>query len=162
MVSVDGTDCMIQQPSPFISKWWSHKFNRPGVRYEVGLGIQNVDIFWVNGTFPCGEWPDIKIFRNKMKISLGPGERVESDDVYRGEHNYIDLPYHSYGSKKWLRKKKRVRSRHESVNSRIKCFKILHSKFKYDLKKHEVVFKSIVVICQLNIENGYPLFKLEY
>ena len=40
-----------------------------------------------------------------MKMSLGPGERVEEDDGYRGEHNYIDLPYHSYGSKKWLRKR---------------------------------------------------------
>ena len=84
-----------------------------------------------------------------MKMSLGPGERVETDDGYRGEHNYIDLPYHSYGSKKWLRKKKRVRSRHESVNSRIKCFKIIHSKFKYDLKKHDVVlrqlFKNILI-----------------
>ena len=65
MVSVDGTDCMIQKPSPFSSKWWSHKFNGHGVRYEVGLGIQNGDIVWVNGTFTCGECPDIKIFSNK-------------------------------------------------------------------------------------------------
>ena len=55
MVSVDGTDCMIHKPSPFRSKLWSQKFNGPGVRYEVGLGIQNGDIVWVNGPFPCGE-----------------------------------------------------------------------------------------------------------
>lgn len=34
-----------------------------------------------------------------MKKSLGPGERVESDDGYRGENKYVDISYHSYGSK---------------------------------------------------------------
>lgn len=34
LVSLDGTaDCIIQEPYPFIPKWYSHKFHRPGLRY---------------------------------------------------------------------------------------------------------------------------------
>jgi len=30
-VSVDGTDFRIQEPIPFDAKWFSHKFNGPGL-----------------------------------------------------------------------------------------------------------------------------------
>ena len=32
-VSIDGTDFRIQEPSPFSSSWYSHKFKGPGVLY---------------------------------------------------------------------------------------------------------------------------------
>lgn len=40
VMPVDGTDFRIEEPKPFSSGWYSHKFNGPGVRYEVGLAIQ--------------------------------------------------------------------------------------------------------------------------
>ena len=39
LISIDGTDCQIQEPTPFSPKWFSHKFNGPGIRYEVGILI---------------------------------------------------------------------------------------------------------------------------
>ena len=34
-VSVDGTDCPIQETSPFDPTLWSHKLNAAGLRYKV-------------------------------------------------------------------------------------------------------------------------------
>jgi len=63
-MTVDGTDCMIEEPVPFSPKWYSHKFHGPGVRYKIGAGVQTGWIVWVNGPFPCGEWSD-----RSLKIS---------------------------------------------------------------------------------------------
>ena len=47
MMSVDGTDCPIEKKG---KRWYSHKFKKPGVQYEVGVGIKSGDIVWINGT----------------------------------------------------------------------------------------------------------------
>lgn len=45
---VDGTDCTIREPTVFNKKrWYSHKFNGPGVRYEIGLSILSGSFIWV-------------------------------------------------------------------------------------------------------------------
>jgi len=36
-VSLDGTDFRIMEPTEFSTRWYSHKFRGPGLRYEVGL-----------------------------------------------------------------------------------------------------------------------------
>ena len=59
MMSVDGTDCPIEKKG---RRWYSHKFKKPGVRYEVGVAIKSGDIVWINGPYPCGAYADIKIF----------------------------------------------------------------------------------------------------
>ena len=43
-ISVDGTDCRIYEPEPFDTKWYSHKFNGPGLRYEIGVCIVSGNI----------------------------------------------------------------------------------------------------------------------
>ena len=35
VLSVDGTDCPIEEPRPFDKAWFSQKFKGPGVKYEV-------------------------------------------------------------------------------------------------------------------------------
>ena len=47
-ISIDGTDCPIQEPSPFSPKWFIHKFKGPDIRYELGVAI-NGNIVWVYG-----------------------------------------------------------------------------------------------------------------
>ena len=62
-MTVDGTHCRIseprQQPS---SKWYSHKFNGPGLVYEIGLAIHSKQIAWINGPYPAGD-SDLAVFR---------------------------------------------------------------------------------------------------
>jgi hypothetical protein len=44
MVTVDGTDFRIYEPTPFSPMWYSHKYKGPGLRYEVALSIRGGDI----------------------------------------------------------------------------------------------------------------------
>ena len=79
LITIDGTDCQIYEPKPFSRCWYSHKFKGPGVRYEIGLNIQNGWIVWVNGPYPCGEWPDLRIARDRMVHMLLPVEMYVAD-----------------------------------------------------------------------------------
>ena len=81
-MTVDGTDCRIEEPQPFDRQWYSHKFRGPGVRYKIGLYIQTGCIVWVNGPFPCGSWPDLKIARADIFHKLAPGEKILADGGY--------------------------------------------------------------------------------
>lgn len=45
-VSLDGSDFSINEQTPFNPKWYSHKLNGPGVRYEVGLNIRTGNMVW--------------------------------------------------------------------------------------------------------------------
>ena len=66
-LSVDCTDCKIPQKGPMFS---SHKFAlRSGLRYELAVGISG-DMKWINGPFPCGDFPDIKIFHASCCLAL--------------------------------------------------------------------------------------------
>lgn len=53
---------------------------------------------------------------------------------------------------------KRVMSRHETVNKRIKQFKIIKYSFRHNVEKHPMVFYAVVNLVQLMIENREPLF----
>ena len=77
-------DCQIpQQDSPTFS---SHKYAlKSALRYEIALCIQTGNIFWTNGSFPAGKYPDITIFRSGLMTYLQPLEWVEADDGYIGE-----------------------------------------------------------------------------
>ena len=63
-ITVDGTDFCIQPPNDGQprSSWYSHKFKKPAVRYEVGISIQSGDIVWLSGPWRAGRYPDITIF----------------------------------------------------------------------------------------------------
>lgn len=160
LMSVDGTDFRIREQFPFWNGWWSHKFNGPGLRYEVGISIQTGDIVWIYGPFPAGAWPDISIFRLALILELGAGEKVEADRGYVGESR-IRTPVYG-GPESYRDQQSTVRARHETANRRFKQWNILSRVFRHDLEKHQSVFEAVAVITQLSIENGGPLFDVEY
>lgn len=82
-MSIDGTDFRVAEIGNIV---YSHRFLKFGVWYEVGICILIGDIVWIHGTFNCGEWTDIEIFHSVLLGELEPGERIEVDDVYIGEH----------------------------------------------------------------------------
>ena len=144
MVTVDGTDFRIQEPSPFSPSWYSHKYKGPGVWYEVALSINGGDIVHINGPFPCGSYPDITIFRMGLINKLGPNEKVEADRGYRGEPDFIRVPA-DYQNSRQKRQKCRARARQETVNRRFKVFGALSQRFRHhicvgDLGLHKTVF----------------------
>jgi hypothetical protein len=161
-VSVDCTDCKIEEPQPFSKKWFSHKFSGAGLRYEVGLSIERGDIVWINGPFNCGDWPDVRIFRFSLRSFLDENERVEADNGYVSEDPMFCKAPGGISTAVDGRGKERstVRARHETVNARLKNFEILKQVYRHDLLDHSDVFRAAVVLIQLAIENGEPLFQV--
>ncbi len=163
LVSVDGTDFRIQEPTPFWTGWHSKKFNGPGLRYEVAISICSGDVVWFNGPFACGNWPDLKIFRHGLIFELDEGEKVEADSGYRGQPDSVCTPNcNVFINEVGKRQKELVRSRHETLNKRLKQWHCLHDTFRHDLEKHSFVFQAVAVIVQVAIENGEPLFRVDY
>ena len=56
----------------------------------------------------------------------------------------------------------RVRNRQETVNLRFKQWAILSERYRHDLRDHGYIFRAVVVLTQLSIENGEPLFSVDY
>ena len=161
LMSVDGTDFRIMNPTKFWKGWYSHKFKGPRLRYEVALSIQGGDIVWVNGPFPVGAWPDINIFCGWLKQKLLPGERVEADAGYRGDTS-VDLPEKYNYTEYQDMCKFDVKARHKTVNKRLKQFNILNDRFRHCREKHAPVFNSIAVLTQMSLRSGEPLFPIDY
>jgi hypothetical protein len=159
-VSVDGTDFRVYEPSFFSKKWFSHKFTGPGIRYEVALCIQTGWIVWINGPFPCGDWPDLRIAREALVDALDRGEYYIADGGYYDGNQWSETPTGLNNFEQ--RQQKMVRSRHETVNSRLKQWSALNRVFRHRLSKHSPVFRAVANILQLSIENGEPLFEIEY
>ena len=154
VMTVDGTDCRIQEPTTFNPIWYSHKFKGPGLRYEIAISIAKGHIVWVNGPYPCGSHPDVKIFRDCLKSHLLPGEVVLADRGYTDERCVSIAPG------KDLRTSSLLRARHETLNGRIKSFKATGDVFRHSKSKHSVVFHAVAKLCQLSIMNGNELFSV--
>jgi hypothetical protein len=56
----------------------------------------------------------------------------------------------------------RVRSRHETLNGRLKVWEILKQTYRHEVVTHGEVFRANAVIVQLEIDNDQKLFDVEY
>jgi hypothetical protein len=57
----------------------------------------------------------------------------------------------------------RVQGRHETINARLKFFSILGDKpYRHDVTQHGYVFRAVAVLVQLALQNGDPLFQVDY
>ena len=74
----------INEPELFWSWWTLFKFNGSGVPYEVTVCACTGDILWIIGLFPCGQWPELKIFWHALMCELVVGKIVEADFGYQG------------------------------------------------------------------------------
>lgn len=160
-VTVDGTDFRIYEPTDFNTKWFSHKFNGPGIRYEVAISIKGGQIVHIQGPYPAGKWPDIKIFRECLKYKLLEGEKAEADNGYHGEPDKISTPSAYYFGRE-KKQKDIARARHETCNRRFKHWGVLSQRFRHELVNHRNFFGAIVVITQLELRTGHPLFAVMY
>lgn len=155
-VSVDGTDCRIQEPTPFSSRWYSHKFSGPGLRYELGISHSKGYIVWLNGPFPCGAWPDLKIFKHRLEKCLLPGEKVVADNGYLHDRCVTPISVSESGK----RVHSLMRARHETCNARLKYFNVLNYTFRHSIAQHGVVFHAVTKLVALSIKSDEPLFAI--
>lgn len=160
LLSVDGTD--------FRTRWintnfWSYKFKKCGFRYEVALCIKTGWICWINGPYAPGIWNDQMIFGDALAHELEEGERVEADDGYDAHApQYVKCPKCIANDPERESMQQKVRSRHETVNKRFKQWKILKEEYRHNIEDHGSVFRAIAVLTQLAIENGEPLYEVDY
>ena len=157
MVTVDGTDFLIQEPIPFSSGWYAKKFNKSGLRYEIAICILTGDIVGYNGPFPCGTANDLSIFRYRTKRMLDPGEKVVADGAYQDVKCAIPLYATSL---KHHRDMAAARARHETVNRKFKEWQILGSRFRHHRSKHHIPARAVFVMTQIAHDDGRKAFQV--
>ena len=165
IISVDGVHCRINEPrhDPS-SKWYSQKFNKAGLTYEVAVAIFHDKIVWFNGPFPAS-YNDWKIFtmEDGLIYMIPQGKLAVADNGYAFDETKVST-YNQFDGDDVCQFKQRVKARQESLNSRIKAFKVMSEDYKVKgdarLEKHETAFVSILVVIQYDMDNGKGLFKV--
>ena len=79
MMTVDGTNFRIQQQGDAVpgNPFGSHKYKgKSALRYELGVGILNGYLVWIQGPYPVGKYNDIQIFNKVLANFLDPGKRI--------------------------------------------------------------------------------------
>ena len=163
LVTINSADMRCEMG--FNKKFYSHKFNGNGVRYEVGVCIATGEIVWISGPFRCGI-KDLTVSREGGLLggALEEGEMVETDCGYEGEKWFIKTPsgFHTRTNKE-KGMKSQAAARHETVNGRLKIFEVLETRFRHDLVFHSSCFRAVAVITQLNFKLGKMApYQVEY
>jgi len=164
-MTVDGTDFCIPQKGAATKRnaFGSHKYaGKSALRYKLGVDILAGNLVWIQGPYPAGKYTDIKIFNKILWNFLEPGERVEADEGYRGHPDKIKCPGNDANPVENRAMQGRVRARHETLNGWLKNWGILSQVFCHHITRHGDVFRACAVVTQLTIENGEPLFEVEY
>jgi DDE superfamily endonuclease len=88
-----------------------------------------------------------------LKSKIPEHKKLIADQGYRNEpqisiqNNFDDSEFKKF--------KARARSRQESINTRIKSFKILSERFRHDVNlQHKHVFHAVCVIVQYDLDCG--------
>jgi len=162
IMTVDGTHCWISEPGhPLFSQdseYYSHKYNKAGINYELGIALATGKLIWMNGPFKAG--------RNDKSVFVGEGlkqrlltlsKKAIGDGGYVGHYDAISTPnaHDSYGVKRF---KSRALKRQEDFNGMTKTFKILRERFRHCVGRFPVAFEAVCVICQYKIESDEPLY----
>ena len=157
---VDGIDFRIQEPrkNGFNPKWYSHKYHKSGVRYEVATCINTGHIVWIHGPFPCGSSDDITIYRLGLKRLLMRGEKVWADGGYRGDPTILHRLLPGL-TRELKREMARGRARHETINGRFTDWSALRDVYRHDLNKHHLIFGVVAILTQIEMLHGFTPFQ---
>ena len=162
MVYNDGVDCRYKTRYNHRGKpdtcFYSHKFKKSALWYEVAASIRSDDIVWISGPHLPGMKTDLMIFREGLMHMLDPGERVEADAIYAAEApQFVKVRDHhvTAGLDEDQRKMRgQAAWHHENVNRRLKVFKSLEVVFRHSAEKHSMCFRASAILVQLSFENG--------
>ena len=97
VMSVDGVHFWIREPQhpewSLDKTYFSHKYNKAGMCYELGISLSENKLVWMNGPFRAGQ-SDNSIFKKKgLKSKLESlGKRGIGDGNYTGNPHVISSP----------------------------------------------------------------------
>jgi hypothetical protein len=166
LMSIDGTN--FHAPQKGLPKkgnaFGSHKYAGNSVlRYKLSISILGGDLVWIQGPpYPAGKYTDIIIFSRVLTNFLEPVKHMEADDGYRGHTDKIKCPTNDANWMENLAMQGRVRARQEIFNGWLKNWGILSQVFRHHILLHGNVVWACAVLTQLAINNGKPLFGVEY
>lgn len=162
IVTVDGTHCWINEPKhPEFSQdrqYYSHKFAKAGINYELAISIADSRLVWMNGPFKAGS-NDGKIFRDgglRDKL-MQIGKKAIGDRGYVGYPNEC-CTYNAHDRRQVKKFKSRALKRHETFNFMTKRYKCLDGRFRNGPDRFATCFEAVCVICQYETEHNMPLF----
>ena len=148
--SADGIDFLIREQTPFDGKWWSHKYHRAALRYEIGISVTSGEIVWMFGPFPAGKYSYQRKYNMKMRHCLAENEKILGDLGYGGPtivHNRIrndDDGNHA----------KCLTAYHENINGRMKQFNCLQYRWRHSVHKHHLCAFDVANLVQIWIKQG--------
>ncbi len=97
----------------------SHKYaGKSALCYEPGVDILMGNLVWIQGPYPAGAWPDIKIFTSCLAHFLEPYERVEADNNYRRHADKVKCPKNDVNPIENLKMQGCIRAHHKTLNGR--------------------------------------------
>ena len=140
------------------SRWYSQKFNKAGLAYEIGVSVYHNKVCWCSGPFPAGQ-NDLRIFRkpNGLMSKIPENKRVIADEGYVGEPTKA-ATRNEFDSSDVVNLKRRAKARQESVNQKLKSFAILNQAFRTTggqrMVKHQMAFEACLIIIQYELDNG--------
>ena len=162
-VSLTYVDCkdfpchqLLRLPRKDRRKWFSHNFNGPGLKYEIATCIRTGEIVHFSGPFRAAIH-DLTVFRHHMKKCLRSGEKALGDRGYRGDRKIVTI--YEAKSAQHARTIKAIGARHETVNGRLATFEALRQVWRHDLSKHHIAFRAGIVLAQVSIIHGRPVYK---
>ena len=161
VITVDGAHFWINEPMTKswkeAKKYYSHKFNKAGWAYELGISISEDCLVWMNGPFPAGK-NDTWIFQQGLKaLLISKNQKAIGDGVYSGHQEAVST-WNAHDSKRVRKFKSRALKRHEKFNGHMKVFECLSNRFRSGKEKFAACFEAVAVICQYQIENDKPMF----
>ena len=162
VLTVDGVHCWINEPRhPTWSQdptYYSHKFNKAGLAYELGVSLTESRLIWMNGPFKAGT-SDKKIFKEgglKQRLEQF-GKRGIGDGGYTGFPMLLSTP-NAHDSDAVKLFKSRALKRHEKLNGHIKTFASMSGRFRHGVPRFKCCFEAVCVICQYRMEMGSDLY----
>jgi hypothetical protein len=165
--SINRTHCPLQEPRQALSSgWYSHKTSGAALTYQIVLSIRESKLLSVVGPYQASV-PDITVFKcpNGVYDLISNYNRLIGYKGCKVSDDKISIP-NPNDSKEVTDFKKRVRARHETLNSRLKIFNVLTTLFRHfdsgnyiqgNYIDHEKVFKSVCVLVKYNLIDN-PLF----
>jgi len=159
IASVDGTHCRINEPGGFDRRYKSHKHGKAALNYEVGLHLSESKIVHVCG--PTFQQNDGTVSQRPdgIQAKVPAGKKIIADKIYIGYGNCFSTP-NNRDPEPLKKFKDRARSRHETVNARLKKFRVLSATFHHKKELHGAVFRAVCVIVQYEMDLGTPLFDI--
>lgn len=119
------------------------------MRYEIGVCIATGHIVWINGPFPCGTWPDLRIARSWVITELDPQEMIIADGGYNDGGYYFLTPTGGHTPVDYRRS--RARARHENINSLFKNWSVLKQVFRHSMFCHYNYTYAVAAIIQFQL-----------